>query len=47
MYSKLVKEHKTREEISKVLLSRCNELGKMEFDEKFLKETIENQKKIK
>ena len=44
MYSTLLKEHKTREAISDVLRLRCNELGKMEFDEKTVKDTIEQQK---
>ena len=40
--SQLKEEYKTREEIAKVLLSRCNELGKMTFEEKT--ETKEDSK---
>ena len=32
-YSVLKEKHKTREEVAKALLARCNELGKMTFDE--------------
>ena len=32
-YSKLKEEYKTRDKISKVLLDRCNDLGKMTFEE--------------
>ena len=33
MYSELQAEYKTRAEIAKHLCNRCNELGKMQFDE--------------
>lgn len=42
-YSVLKEEYKTREEIAKVLLNRCNELGKMTFEEKT--ETEDDSKK--
>lgn len=44
MYSELLKKHKTREEISKELCVRCNELGKMEFEKEFLEELKKQQK---
>ncbi len=46
-YSELLKTHKTREDILKVLCNRCNELGKMTFEKEFLEETKKNQKKEK
>ena len=33
MYSELKDKLKTRDEIAKFLLNRCNELGKMEIEE--------------
>ena len=39
-YSEIKEKYKTKEEISKALCSRCNELGKMEFP-------VENKKKNK
>lgn len=33
MYSELVEKYGTRAEIAKHLCERCNELGKMRFDE--------------
>lgn len=33
LYSELKRKYKSREEISRVLCDRCNELGKMQFDE--------------
>lgn len=44
MYSELSKG-KTKEEIAEILRLRCNELGKMEFSEEFIKETKKNNKK--
>ena len=37
-YSELAKDGKTKEEIADVLRLRCNELGKMTFDEKEMEE---------
>ncbi len=46
-YSELLKKYKTREEILKELCARCNELGKMEFEEEFIKNIKLEQKKEK
>ncbi len=46
-YSQLVSQHKTRESISEALRLRCNELGKMQFEENFIKDTIKKQKQDK
>ena len=43
MYSEISKG-KSKEEISNVLLNRCNELGKMEFSKEFLKATKKQNK---
>lgn len=43
-YSELIKDGATREEISKKLLDRCNELGRMEFENK---KKSKNQRKQK
>jgi hypothetical protein len=32
LYSQLIKNGETKEEVAERLLKRCNELGKMEFD---------------
>ena len=45
-YSVLKKEYKTREEIAKVLLERCNELGRMTFDEEAKEEQNEEIKSL-
>ena len=38
-YSEIVKKYKTKEEITNALCSRCNEIGKMQFEkEENLKE---------
>ena len=38
-YSELAKKYKTKEEIAKALLNRCNQLGKMQFDKQFIEQT--------
>lgn len=44
MYSELYKKYESKEEISKVLKDRCNELGKMQFDKEFLEKTKKENK---
>lgn len=44
-YSALKENYSTKEEISKFLLKRINELGQMEFDEDFIKNTKKLNKK--
>lgn len=39
MFSELAKKYITREKIAQALLLRCNELGKMNFDKDFIKNT--------
>ncbi|MBQ9786072.1 MAG: hypothetical protein IJW25_01240, partial [Clostridia bacterium] len=34
-YSALIEKYKTRDEIAKALCDRCNELGKMTYDESY------------
>ena len=43
LYSELVKNGASREEIAKRLCQRCNELGKMTFDEKDVQKAHEEQ----
>lgn len=43
LYSE-ISRNRSKEEIATLLLNRCNELGKMQFDEKFIKETKEQNK---
>ncbi len=45
MYSELTKNGASRDEIAKRLCERCNELGKMEFDENRLQQAHEEQDK--
>ena len=47
LYSQLCEKFKTREEISAHLLSRCNTLGQMPFDENFLKQVRKINKQQK
>lgn len=46
-YSALAAEGKSREELAKMLCDRCNELGKMQFDEKTLEKARAAQGKNK
>lgn len=46
LYSCLCEKYKTKEEISKYLLDRCNTLGQMPFDKEFLKQTRKENKKM-
>ncbi|MBQ8792047.1 MAG: hypothetical protein IJZ62_00300 [Clostridia bacterium] len=46
-YSTLCEKFSSKDEISKYLLNRCNELGQMNFDEDFIKKTKKLNKKQK
>ena len=45
-YSTLCEKYKTKEGISNHLLTRCNELGQMNFDKDFIKKTKKENKKM-
>jgi hypothetical protein len=47
MYSELSAKYKSRDQIASYLCNRCNELGKMQFDEngKLIKEYKKEEKK--
>jgi len=47
MYSEISSHGETKEEISKKLLDRCNELGRMTFDKEYLKKVKKENKKDK
>lgn len=44
-YSQLTANGETKEQVCKFLCDRCNELGKMEFDEEYLSQLKESQSK--
>lgn len=46
-YSELVKKYETREKIADELRLRCNELGKMSFEQDFVEKLKQEQKKKK
>ncbi len=46
MYSQIAKEYKTKEEITKALCQRCNELGKMQFEKVVDKATEQEEREV-
>lgn len=47
LFSELTKNGETKEDICKKLCLRCNELGKMTFDEKYIAKLKKEQSKKK